>query len=275
MKRIKTSKLKFRNSLKLWGLVSLGVLLLGIVLLVTYDKMQDLRSRAEGGEIQFIDHVVAQVPGQDMFITVEKPKNIQPGDILVAMIGSDYAHVDPTPSGWKVIRQDIKNKGHKDDLALQSYYKIVTSEEETSYTWKLVTQRKDTPSEHQPLIAVDLYALRGVDQSNPIFSNNSHAESTSPKAIKCPNVKGVTGGMLLCSYMGDDPGSIEAPSSMNQTSNFEIGGGDSYAAAYETLTSDDKTGPRVAVWNNPEREKKGKLKNGSDFAHAIVLRPSE
>jgi hypothetical protein len=275
MKRVKTPKAKLSKPFKLWGIISIIILLLGILLIITYHQRQDVRSRASGTEIQFISHSVAQVTGEDMSITVEKPTDLQPGDILVAMIGSDYAHVDEPASGWTLIRQDVKNKGHKDDLALQSYYKIVTAEEEASYTWNLVTKRKDTPSKHQPLIAVDVYAFRGVDQNNPIFSSDAHGESENPEAIKCPSVKGMNGGMLLCSYMGDDPGTIEAPNSMTQTSNFEIAASDSYAAAYELLTSDDKTGSRTAVWNNPEREKKGKLKNGSDFAQAIVLQPME
>ena len=271
MKSIKTNKSRFGIRVKHWGVINLLFLLLGIFLLVllSYGRSQDLRSRAAGSEIQFIDHTIAQVGGRDMSITVERPLSAEPGDMLVALVGSDYAHVDPTPDGWTLIRQDVKNKGHKDDLALQTYYKTVTPDEQPNYTWDFVTQRDDTPSEHQPLIAVDIYAFRGIDQNNPIFSKGSHAESENPEAIKCPSVKGIAGGVLLCSYMGDDPGTIQAPSSMIQTSKFEIAGGDSYAAAYEMLTSNDKTGNRTAVWDNPER------KNGSDFSQAIVLRPAE
>lgn len=278
MKKAKTPKTKFRfkkNIKLLWTIGGLVVLLLATILLVTYNKSLDPRIRAEGTKIEFVNHTVARVEGKDMSITVEKPEDVQPGDILVAMIGSDYAHVDNAPSGWTKIRQDVKNKGHKDDLALQSYYKIVTPDEENNYTWPMTTKRKDTPSDHQPLIAVDLYAFRGVDKNNPIFSNDAHGESENPQAIKCPSVKGIMGGMLLCSYMGDDPGSIEAPGSMTQTSNFSFGeNADSYAAAYELLTSGGKTGNRNAVWNNPGRTSKGKLKNGSDFGQAIVLRPA-
>lgn len=88
-------------------------------------------------------------------------------------------------------------------------------------------------------------------------------------AIECPSVNGVEGGMLLCSFIGDDPGSLTLPGSMNQRSNTEVGGGegDVYAAGLEELTSDGNTGSRIAVWNNPSN------KNGSDFSHAIVLKP--
>lgn len=226
-------------------------------------------------KIQFINHNVAQVPGEDMFITVSKPNNTRPGDILVAMVGSDYAHVDSAPAGWRLIRQDVKNTGHIDDLALQSYYKIVTPNEDESYTWNLETGRKDTPSEGQPLIAVDLYAFRGVDQNNPIFSSGMNGETEDPQAIECPSINGIAGGMLLCAYIGDDPGSITMPKSMQQTSDFKIHEGDSYAIGYESLTSNDDTGPRIARWDNPGRNKNGSLKSGSDFAHAVVLRPTK
>lgn len=228
---------------------------------------------ASGGSvhsaIKLVDHKIVQIAGRDMSMTVEKLNNVKQGDILVAMIGSDYAHVNSPPPGWKQIRQDVKNAGHIDDLALQSYYKFVTDSEPDNYTWNLITGRRDTPSDHQPLIAVDLYAFSGVSEDSPIFADSAHGETGDPKAIECPSVKGLTGGMLLCAYIGDDPGSITAPSSMEQTSNFVIGGGDVYGTAYELLESDADTGPRMAVWDNPEN------KNGSDFAHAIVLKPKE
>jgi hypothetical protein len=113
-------------------------------------------SSALSQSIQLIDRKVSQVGGKEMFIKTPKLENAQPGDILVAVIGSDYAHVSGVPAGWVQIRQDVKNTGHKDDLALQSYYKIVTTNEEASYTWNMVTARNDTPSDHQPLIAVDM-----------------------------------------------------------------------------------------------------------------------
>lgn len=219
--------------------------------------------------IEFIGHTTAKVEGEDMEITVEAPAGVKSGDVMVAMIGSDYAHVNAAPQGWNLIRQDVKNEGHLDDLALQSYFKIVTNQEEGNYTWKLMTLRKDTPSSHQPLIFVDLYAFSGVDSSNPILSDDASAENPDSNAIECPSVNGVEGGMLLCSFVGDDPGSLTLPGSMNQTSNTEVGGGegDVYAAGLEELTSDGNTGSRIAVWNNPSN------KNGSDFSHAIVLKP--
>ncbi len=241
----------------------------------TNPQSNEEKKSAVGGSIQFVDHKVSQVTGKDMSIKVKRPKNVQAGDIMIAMIGSDYAHAKKAPSGWNLIRQDVKNEGHKDDLAMQTYYKIATANEEGSYKWKMKTKRKDTPSKHQPLIAVDLYVFRGVDQNNPIVSSGAHGETEDPRAIECPSVKGVEGGMLICGYIGDDPGSITAPESMKQTSNFEIGGGDSYAIAYEKLNSGKDTGNRVATWNNSEKGKKGAVKNGSDFAHAIVLQPAK
>ena len=232
------------------------------------NSVQPVASTVGSSKIQLVDRGVAQVPGQNMFITLNKLQKVQPGDVMIAMIGSDYAHVKTLPAGWKEIRQDVKNSGHKDDLAMQSYYKVVTSTEEASYTWNLVTERDDTPSQHQPLIAVDLYAFRGVDTNDPIFSHDVHGETTDKAAIECPSVPGIAGGVLICAYIGDDPGPVIAPTSMTQTSNFEIAEGDTYAIAYEILSSDGDTGSRVATWTNPDRNK-----NGSDFAQAVVLRP--
>src|SRR5258706_10987210 len=101
-------KSKFGNHSKLWRSMGMLVLVFALFMTVIYTQTQslDLRSKAAGsGRIQFVDHSVAKITGKNMFITVAKPNNIRSGDILVAMIGSDYAHVASTPSGWKLIRQ--------------------------------------------------------------------------------------------------------------------------------------------------------------------------
>lgn len=260
---------KSSGVLKLWGAVGLLLVGLSTTLAVLTQPTQDSRSHA-ASTIQYLGHSVAKSTGKAMSLNASIPNasTLQKGDVLIAVVGSDYAHVSPTPAGWKLIRQNVKNAGHIDDLAIQTYYYIVGTPGATA-KFNVVTGRKDTPSSKQPLIAIDVMAFRGVDTTSPVYSVTSKGETTNAKAIECPNNNGILGGILICAYIGDDPGSIKVPTGMGQVSNFELGkDGDSFAIGVERLAKTGATGSRIAAWTNPEK------KNGSDWAQSVVLRPA-
>lgn len=193
-------------------------------------------------------------------LTVNPPAGIVAGDVLLAIVSSDYAHAGPVPAGWTLVRQDLRSG---EDLAVQSYYRVATGSERASTTWTLVSSLHPAS---KGLAAATVLAFRHVDTARPVFSSAVRPETPDRTRLECPSVESPARGMLVCVWILDDPESITAPAGMTQVSNFTYRHDDTAAAAYQEQNAEGPTGLRVARINN--------VPGGSnDFSHAIVLRP--
>ena len=193
-------------------------------------------------------------------LTVGRPQGVVAGDVLLAIVSSDYAHAGPVPTGWTLVRQDLKAR---EDLAVQSYFRVASAKEPASYTWTLVSSLYPAS---KGLAAATMMAFRNVDTAQPVFSSAVRAETPDRTKLECPSAESPVGGMLVCGWVLDDPDSITAPAGMAQVSNFTYRHDDTAAAAYQEQATGGPTGLRVARINN--------VPGGSnDFSQAIVLRP--
>ncbi len=219
------------------------------------------------GSIQYVNSTTGSTGTlKTTTLHVPVPTGYQAGDVMLAMVTGGYGKVVGIPSGWKLIKEQTRIVNGGIDLATQSYYKVASSSEPTSYTWTL---GQGTAY----LGAATMLIFRGVDTANPVYSVTIKAETVGKDIAECPSADSPIGGMLVCSWAYDDPiNSINPPASMTRVSSFMIRGDDTHAAAYEKISKAGQTGTRVAtLYRAPDATEN---KDGNDFGQAVVLRPA-
>ncbi len=229
---------------------------------------------SSSGSISLVSKTSITVVNKDL-VTVTKPSGSQAGDVLVAVIGSDYGSVVEVPSGWQLIEKRVrvlkKSSGDlkdSEDLAVQSYYKVATGSEPASYTFKLRSQFSGENSGNAWIAGASLMLYRGVSTSQPVYSVATVGEIKDPNIATCPSVSVPAGGWLICGIVLDDVRGINVPSGLTSQLYVTYHNDDTLSISTRTYSSATTSGNLNAVLT-PSTSK-----NPSDFGQTIVLRPA-
>jgi len=133
-----------------------------------------LSETGSGGAIELVSYSTATDPGGgDWTITVDKPTDVQDGDVLIGHVAQNEGGGTMTgPSGWTQIYQ---YNGLNEDVG--AWYKVITDAagEPSSYTWT-------NPSQYELSLGA-ITNWRGVDNTNPINANGGQSgNSNTPTA---------------------------------------------------------------------------------------------
>lgn len=213
--------------------------------------------------VQYVSHSEAASAHGVTSITVPRPPQYQSGDLLVAVLTADYAHVGST-SGWTLAHEYREGGPNLHDLTTHVFWRVAGASEQASYTWPLITNDIT-----HSFAGATIMAFRGADTTNPIFSTAINPQTpwlTPNPYVNCPSTSGIAGGVLICAFAHDDPQLMDVSASMAQLTMFTLWG-DGHAVAYDNLISDGASGVRTATLD----PNVGGGKN--NMALATVIRP--
>ena len=124
--------------------------------------------------------------GLSTSITIDAPISTV-GHLLVAVIAHDRAS-DPTvsiPDGWTTLFEEAGGSTYYGDLRF--YYKVVTGQEPSSYTWTF------TNPPVNDYIRGSVFSFSGVDTSNPIdVFATANSKGTADTTATFPSVTATT-----------------------------------------------------------------------------------
>jgi hypothetical protein len=93
-------------------------------------------------------------------LTINKPAGTQPGDVMVAAVGTRPSSVVNTaPAGWTLVRDLDNNSSSGNSSGLDVYYKVAGTSEPASYNWTFNSSAG---------AAGGIQSFSGVDALNPI-----------------------------------------------------------------------------------------------------------
>jgi hypothetical protein len=104
-------------------------------------------------------------------LTIARPIGPVAGDVLIAAITVGGNQGLTAPTGWQRIRIDSAPGG---TLSQSLYYRVVTSNEATSYTWTVSGQSS---------LAGTISAYRGVDTSHVVDASGGQANATASSFV--------------------------------------------------------------------------------------------
>ena len=173
-------------------------------------------------------------------MTIAKPSGTAEGDLLFAeiTIGSATADVTP-PTGWTFIHR--AEQGFEANLSLDTYYKIASSSEPSSYEFILSVAKRNVGS---------ISAYTGVSASSPL---DVHATSTgaSSSAILAPSITTTVDNALVIGIFSNGAENTTFGPPTEQTERVDHTAGSTSPAsaevADEIFASAGPTGTRTAT----------------------------
>jgi hypothetical protein len=129
-------------------------------------------------------------------VTPFVPSGAQSGDVMLAQLlvfDGNVTNVPSPPTGWTVIRHDAINGGGGNHMTAWLYYKVASSNEPTSYSWRITPQ----------YAAGVMRAWRGASISAPIDkSSGSTGGGLNPIAVAAPALIPSTDNELQVYFYG-------------------------------------------------------------------------
>ena len=212
-------------------------------------------------------------------VTIEIPKDAEPGDVLVLYVGG-------SASGKKIPRRPGKDwnlifEEGEEDLNLNAYYKVTEPKDfiderpsvqisaidnifdfsipDFTNTWK-ISGSKNT--------FVSIVALRGVDRNTPVVDFDSGEDTGTGREgdAKAPGVRTEKDGIVLATFAFDDPHqAVITTKGFIMLLSTDSGTGDGLAIGVSP-TNGDRTGSIDATGTSYERG------GGDDIASTISFR---
>lgn len=186
----------------------------------------------------------SQASVQSGNLSIAQPAGTSSGDVMVATIAARPSSITVTaPSGWTLVRQVVQSSGST--LSLQTYYKVATSSEPSSYTWTMSTSGFVGASG-------GILSLSGADTSNPVDaeSGQANASSTSQAAPSVTTTQ--SNSMLITAHAIDSSVTWTAPTGMTEAVDTasitpQNSGGVSMEMNYLAVASASTTGTETAT----------------------------
>jgi MSHA biogenesis protein MshQ len=175
-------------------------------------------------------------------LSIAQPSGTSSGDVMVATIAVRPSSITVTaPSGWTLVRQVVNGS----TISLQTYYKVATSSEPSSYTWTMSTAGFVGASG-------GIVSLIGADTSNPVDaeSGQANASSTSQAAPSVTTTQ--SNSMLVTAHAIASSVTWAAPAGMTEAADTasitpQNSGGVSMEMNYLAVASVSTTGTKTAT----------------------------
>ena len=184
-------------------------------------------------------------------LTVARPNNVLAGDLLVALVSTDFSHILNAPSGFRLIRMEAYDPTFPEIVhnpASYSYYKIATGAEPSSYTFSVppVEHTADTLNSGFVLMG----RVTGFDPVSPIGNQSGTHETTWVESITIPGVTASTDHSLLIAFTSHfwNVTNLVIPAGMYGLSIVQRSG-----RAQQNLLGGGSTGTRRFSWSTAHR----------------------
>ena len=187
-------------------------------------------------------------------ITVNKPANVQPGDVLIAVITTLPYRAPAGPSGWTSAAQNTGSQ-----TANTVYWHVVGTSEPTSYNFY--------NGSHEYQARAGMAALRGADTTYPVaittFSHGTTTDITAPAVYLGTQNTAVLRVVDSAAGDGDGGGAWSFPTGIDELWDINTGSGatnsnqaaglqqiiNGYQQSTPSFTVTNQTGQPAAAWD--------------------------
>jgi MSHA biogenesis protein MshQ len=175
--------------------------------------------------------------------SVTVPAAVLAGDFLLFVGSNSPGTGGAQPSGWTYLANNITSSN---DLGYSLWWRIATAGDAgTVYTWTVTGSS---------VVGGAMTAFRGVDNTNPIVTSNTQANSSNSTSRTAPSLTSAANSVIVALFSASN-GSADTPSTPSgMTKIFAVGDGVSpgvfLSAFYERFVPAGATGTFVSTGGN-------------------------